>query len=141
MSQKFLLISRALRAKVGGNQVKNLPKSSQVLRAYLLQRNLPSWTAFYVCQSAIENDLWGQSHFNFEVDSTNYHVLRTGAFPFVKFHCTARAKGQDLTLENWFYNVLKVVNFGFPCFLYGIAGLIWTSHQEEVKCEGKNIFF
>ena len=62
----------------------NLPKSSDILRTYLKQRNLTSWTAFYVPRCEVQNDLWGQSHFNFEVDQANYHVLRTGAYPFVK---------------------------------------------------------
>ena len=95
------------------------PKSSIVLETYLKQRNYPTWTAFYVAQSDIQNDLWGQSHFNFSIiqehhsdekvnnkqliSRKNYHVLRTGAFPFVKFHCTLRPK-EDLTLENIFYN-------------------------------------
>ena len=118
---------------------RNLPKSSAVLEKYLQQRNLPSWTAFYVPQSDIQNDLWGKSHFNFKVEKANYHVLRTGAFPFIKFHCTQRPEGQDLSLENHFYNVLKVLNFGFPCFLYGIAGLLWANHIEEVKLEERTI--
>ena len=118
---------------------RNLPKSSAVLEKYLKQRNLPSWTAFYVPQSDIQNDLWGKSHFNFKVDKANYHVLRTGAFPFIKFHCTQRPEGQDLSLENHFYNVLKVLNFGFPCLLYGIAGLLWANHIEEVKLEERTI--
>ena len=126
------------------------PKSSIVLETYLKQRNYPTWTAFYVAQSDIQNDLWGQSHFNFSIiqehhshekvnnkqfiSRKNYHVLRTGAFPFVKFHCTLRPK-EDLTLENVFYNVLKIINFGFPCLLYGIAGLIWADHIELVNIE------
>ena len=118
---------------------RTLPKSSAVLEKYLKQRNLPSWTAFYVPQSDIQNDLWGKSHFNFKVEKANYHVLRTGAFPFIKFHCTQRPEGQDLSLENNFYNVLKVLNFGFPCLLYGIAGLLWANHIEEVKLEERTI--
>lgn len=114
----------------------NLPKSSDILRTYLKQRNLTSWTAFYVPRCEVQNDLWGQSHFNFEVEQANYHVLRTGAFPFVKFHCTLRPKGQDLTLENHFYNGLKVINFGFPTLLYGLAGLIWANHTEQVTVKG-----
>ncbi len=57
------------------------------------------------------NDLWGRSHFNFDVDGRNYHVLRTGAFPFVKFHCSRRPP-QHLAVEDKFYGVLKVFNFG-----------------------------
>ena len=115
---------------------KKLPKSSEVLKSYLKQRNLTSWTAFYVPRCDAENDLWGCSHFNFEVEGVNYHILRTGAYPFIKFHCTQRPKGQDLSIENHFYNVLKVTNFGFPCFLYGLAGLLWANHTEKVTVKG-----
>ncbi len=116
----------------------NLPKSSQVLSAYLEHRRFPTWTAFYlpICQA--ENDLFGQSHFNHVVNGKNYHVLRTAAFPFVKFHCTLRPC-QDLSLENAFYNALKVANLGIPCFLYGLAGLLWAKHEEKFEFQGQEI--
>ena len=84
----------------------------------------------------MKNDLWGKSHFNFQVDEVNYHVLRTGAHPFIKFHCTARPLDSNLWIENHFYNFLKIANFGVPCLLYGLAGLIWAKHSEEVFLEG-----
>ena len=84
----------------------------------------------------VENDLWGLSHFNYQVDKINYHVLRTGAHPFIKFHCTARPKDNSLWIENHFYNFLKVANFGLPCVLYGFAGLIWANHRETVHLSG-----
>lgn len=112
------------------------PKSSQVLEAYLKQRNCTTWTAFYVAQADVENDLFGKSHFNFQVEHSNYHVLRTGAYPFIKFHCSLRPSGQDLTLENHFYNFLKVINFGLPTLLYGIAGLLWANHTEKIAISG-----
>ena len=84
----------------------------------------------------VENDLWGLSHFNFQVDQVNYHVLRTGAHPFIKFHCTARKFDNSLWIENHFYNFLKVANFGFPCLLYGLAGLLWARHRETVHLSG-----
>lgn len=115
---------------------KKLPKSSLVVEQYLKQRNLPSWTAFYVPKKDVENDLWGLSHFNYQVDKINYHVLRTGAHPFIKFHCTARPKDNSLWIENHFYNFLKVANFGLPCVLYGFAGLIWANHRETVHLSG-----
>jgi hypothetical protein len=65
----------------------------------------------YVPYSDVENDLWGKSHFNFKVEDENYHVLRTGAFPFIKFHCSKR-NFQDLTIEDYFYRALKTLNFG-----------------------------
>ena len=83
----------------------------------------------------VNNDLWGRSHFNFDVDGRNYHVLRTGAFPFVKFHCSRRPPGQDLFLEDKFYNGLKVLNLGLPTLVYGLAGLLWARHRESVRTE------
>ncbi len=83
----------------------------------------------------MRNDLWGKSHFNFDVDGRNYQVqsyilegdmyisnylwhfalcqkvLRTGAFPFIKFHCSLKA-ASDLQLEDKFIGVLKILNFG-----------------------------
>ena len=37
-----------------------------------------------------------------QVDGVNYHVLRTGAFPFIKYHISRRPH-QDLHLEDQFY--------------------------------------
>lgn len=38
----------------------------------------------------------------FLVDGANYHVLRTGAFPFIKYHISRRPH-EDLSLEDNFY--------------------------------------
>lgn len=135
MRTKLQLLASGLRKK---NQ--NLPKSSKVLEVYLKQRKLTTWTAFYVPYSDVENDLFGQSHFNFQVESVNYHVLRTGAYPFIKFHCTQNPQKVDFAIENHFLNALKVLNFGFPCLLYGLAGLIWANHIEKVNVENREIF-
>ena len=37
-----------------------------------------------------------------QVDGVNYHVLRTGAFPFIKYHISRRPH-QNLELEDNFY--------------------------------------
>lgn len=74
----------------------------------------------------------------FQVDGANYHVLRTGAFPFIKYHISRRPH-EDLSLEDNFYRVLKVMNLGIPTLMYGIAGLIMASHTEEVSLNNRDI--
>ena len=73
-----------------------------------------------------------------QVDGVNYHVLRTGAFPFIKYHISRRPC-EDLQMEDIFYRVLKVLNFGFPTLMYGLAGLIMTKHTEVVMVKGKTV--
>ena len=98
------------------------PKSSIVLETYLKQRNFPTWTAFYVAQSDIQNDLWGQSHFNFSIEknsaTNNYHVLRTGAFPFIKFHCTLRSQSFTSLMADLCQDINR--GFAFSRCLNGI---------------------
>ena len=138
----FLNKDRAQVLKFGFEKVllqkKIEPTSSAVLEAYLRHRDYPNWTAFYVPYCQAENDLFGKSHFNFDVDSRNYHVLRTGAFPFTKFHCTRRPV-ENLRAEDLFYGILKCLNFGLPTLVYGIAGLLWAKHCEEITVEGRQI--
>ena len=112
--------------------------SSKVLSQYLVQRNYPAWTAFYVKRSDVRNDQWGKSHFNWEIDSINYNILRTGAWPFVKYHCT-KAPKSDLRHENMLLGALKVCNLGFPCLIYGVAGYCLAKHEDVLFVEGRTI--
>lgn len=60
----------------------------------------------------VQNDQWGQSHFNWTLDSgTNYHILRTGCYPYMKYHCTKRPI-QDLSLDDAFMKFIKIINLG-----------------------------
>ena len=111
------------------------PASSLVLSCMLRQAGLPPWTAWYVARGHVTDDQWGQSHFNWPVDGVNYHVLRTGAFPFIKYHVSRRPEA-DLGVEDVFYRVLKVANLGLPTLLYGLAGLLWARHTEVVLLPG-----
>lgn len=116
------------------------PKASDVLTTYLKQCNEPPWTSYFikVCLSRlifrlyilnhddvknekktiilqyrdVDNDQWGKSHFNWTLASgTNYHILRTGCYPYLKYHCS-KCKYQDLSLDDNFFRIMKVINLG-----------------------------
>lgn len=87
------------------------PAASEVLTSYLKQAKEPPWTSFFVKYVSVKNDQFGKSHFNWKVGSSNYHVLRTGCFPYIKYHCSKRIY-QNLELENTMMTAIKIINFG-----------------------------
>lgn len=87
------------------------PKASTVLTCYLKQCKEPPWTSYFVKYSSVEDDQFGRSHFNWRVNESNYHILRTGCYPYIKYHCTKRPY-QDLSTEDNLYRVIKAVNLG-----------------------------
>ncbi|KAL1138788.1 hypothetical protein AAG570_008850 [Ranatra chinensis] len=107
------------------------PKASQVLSAYLKQTGEPPWTSYFVKYRNVVNDQFGKSHFNWPVGSSNYHVLRTGCFPYIKYHCTKRPY-QDLTLEDSLMGIIKLMNLGIPTLMYGFAATALITHRETV---------
>lgn len=85
----------------------------QVLTSYLLQTNEPPWTSYFVRYADVVNDQRGMSHFNWSAGGSNYHVLRTGCFPYIKYHCSKRP-AQDLSGEDRFFKAIKILNLGKP---------------------------
>lgn len=106
---------------------------------------------FRIQSRDVQNDQWGASHFNWTLDTgTNYHILRTGCYPYMKYHCTKRPV-QDLSVDNRFFQALKVLNLGkamtikfvqyikhlvyaagIPLFFYGLAATMLIRHEEAV---------
>uniref|UniRef100_T1J655 Uncharacterized protein n=1 Tax=Strigamia maritima TaxID=126957 RepID=T1J655_STRMM len=107
------------------------PKVSLVLTHHLKQRNFPPWTSYFVKKSSIANDQYGRSHFNWTVNGHNYHILRTGCHPYIKYHCTKRPY-QNLKTEDWLFRIIKIINLGIPSFAYGIGAMLLIRHHEDI---------
>ncbi|XP_014469243.1 PREDICTED: uncharacterized protein C15orf61 homolog isoform X1 [Dinoponera quadriceps] len=134
---------------------KNKPLASEVLTSYLLQSGEPPWTSYFVRYVDVANDQRGMSHFNWPAGDSNYHVLRTGCFPYIKYHCSKRP-AQDLSGEDRFFKAIKILNLamllrplcptrplpaqpcllgppGIPTLMYGLAATQLIRHREIVR--------
>ncbi|KYO20940.1 hypothetical protein Y1Q_0001272 [Alligator mississippiensis] len=92
--------------------------------------------------SAVRNDQFGRSHFNWAVRGTNYLVLRTGCFPFVKYHCS-RGPPLPLARLDAALGAIKIINAGIPTLLYGIISWFFANVTETVhtSCGPVTIYF
>jgi hypothetical protein len=126
-----MILRKALPAK---------PKASEVLTAYLKQCHEPPWTSYFIRRKDVVNDQFGKSHFNWTLDTgANYHILRTGCYPYIKYHCTKRPI-QNLALDENFFKFMKIINLGLPTLFYGCAAIFLIRHTEYVNMpDGRKI--
>ena len=87
------------------------PNASNLLSFYLKHKDYPDLIAFAVLKKDVKDDHFARSYFNWNVEGINFCVLRTGCYPFVKYHCT-KSPALDLTLQNNFFTFLKIINLG-----------------------------
>ncbi|XP_047984401.1 uncharacterized protein C15orf61 isoform X1 [Leguminivora glycinivorella] len=129
------IVKQLLKKKLAALQVLRIfrqkPDASEVLTAYLMQCNEPPWTSYFVKYSSVKDDQFGMSNFNWKVGSSNYQILRTGCYPYIKYHCSRRHI-EDLGASDKFMRIIKVANFGIPCLLYGLAATQLIRHTEIV---------
>lgn len=91
------------------NKVK--PTASEVLTYYLKQHNEPPWTSYFVKYKDVIDDQRGMSNFNWQVGNCNYQILRTGCFPYIKYHCS-KCRFEDLTVNDRLIYFIKLLNLG-----------------------------
>ncbi|KAK2588636.1 hypothetical protein KPH14_006403 [Odynerus spinipes] len=127
----FLLPERVTRRGIFFGR-SSKPLASEVLTSYLLQINEPPWTSYFVKYADVVNDQRGMSHFNWPVGNSNYHILRTGCFPYIKYHCTKRPR-QNLSFDDKFFKAIKILNLGIPTLAYGLAATLLIRHEEIVR--------
>ena len=106
------------------------PFASEVLTAQL--EHHPHWTSYFIRYSDIINDQYGYSHFNWTVNGANYHILRIGCPPYIKYHCSRRSY-QNLELEDRLFRALKWANLGIPTLCYGFAAIFLIKHHRDVR--------
>ncbi|XP_047022351.1 uncharacterized protein C15orf61 isoform X1 [Helicoverpa zea] len=128
-NKRLLLRAKSLTTQI--SCLSSKPTASEVLTAYLTQCKEPPWTSYFVKYSSVKNDQYGMSNFNWKVGSSNYQILRTGCFPYIKYHCSKKA-AEDLSTSDKFMRAIKVVNLGIPCLLYGLAATQLIRHEEIV---------
>jgi len=116
------------------------PTCSVMLQHFLIQRKLPYWTSFFVKYSDVKSDHHGKSHFNVLVQDPenpttvqNYEILRTGCYPYIKYHCTLTNPPNDLQFTNSVIRACKIGTLCLPCLLYGSAAVFLITHKEHVK--------
>ncbi|CAG9529870.1 unnamed protein product [Cercopithifilaria johnstoni] len=52
------------------------PFASHIVKSYIQSRKYPTWTSFFLLYRDVQDDNFGDKHFNFNVDGHNYCILR-----------------------------------------------------------------
>uniref|UniRef100_A0A914CVI3 Uncharacterized protein n=1 Tax=Acrobeloides nanus TaxID=290746 RepID=A0A914CVI3_9BILA len=108
------------------------PTGSEVLSAYIRQREYPPWTSYFVPYKYIQDDQWSQKNYNFDVDGQNYQILRVGCWPYIKYHCTKKPV-EDVSKLNKLLKFMTIINFGgLPFVVYGVYSILLISHTDYV---------
>ncbi|XP_065210052.1 uncharacterized protein C15orf61 homolog [Planococcus citri] len=115
------------------------PAASEVLTCYLKQCNEPHWTSYFVKYRDVVDDQRGMSNFNWKVGSSNYQILRTGCYPYIKYHCS-KYRHEDLTASDRLMKFIKIFNLGIPALMYGIAAIFLITHKENVVTSKGNVY-
>ena len=87
------------------------PTASEVLTKHLNKQKRPPWTSYFVRYDSVLNDHFGLSNFNWTASGVNYQILRTGCYPYIKYHCS-RKEPENLRTLNAFCTYIKALNFG-----------------------------
>ena len=113
-----------------------------IFSSHLHQKNYPHWTSFFIKYSSITDDNHGKSHFNLNFgDNNNYEILRTGCYPYIKYHCTKKNPPNNLEFSNKFITILKYSNLFLPCLIYGVYASFLVRHVEVVEEYGVELHF
>ena len=118
---------------------RNRPRASSILTHHLAQCEARQqyWTSFFVPYRCLLDDHFAMSNFYFTTASgASYEILRTGCWPYIKYHCTRVKTTPDLTLTNATIRACKVALW-VACPLYGCAAffLLFSPKAGTIKYE------
>lgn len=79
-------------------------------------KNIFNFSSYKHCMvllqySSVRDNQFGMSNFNWKVGRSNYQILRTGCYPYIKYHCS-RKQAENLVTSDRFMRFIKIVNLG-----------------------------
>lgn len=79
----------------------------------------------YFQYSSVKDDQFGKSNFNWKVGKSNYQILRTGCYPYIKYHCSKKEE-ENLNISDTVMRGIKVVNLGEWGICYTVGTCYWS---------------